>query len=110
LFVNQWVALEALGMTAQKNVAPLEEALGQSYGISTEDANKRFGLRLLFSFRSQILHQGHIPSIHATLLDYMRALYQDILWHRVGFPSERAAEAVLGRPAFDLQSLLRLPK
>jgi hypothetical protein len=109
-FVNEWVALEALGMTAQKNVAPLEEALAQAYGISTAEANKRFQVRSLFSFRSQILHQGHIPGIHSDLMDYLRALYKDILWQRVGFPSERVAEAVLLRPGFDLKPLLKLSK
>jgi hypothetical protein len=107
-FVNEWVALEALGMTAQKNVAPLEAVLAKAYGISIAEAKREFRVRSIFSFRSQILHQGHVPSIHASLMDYLRALYKDILWQRVGFTSEKAAGAVLARPGFDLKSLLKL--
>ena len=107
-FIYQWVALEALGMTDRKNVAPLNGALATAYGITIPEARARFQLGKIFSFRSRIVHSGFIPSINSALLDYLRALYKDVLWQRVGFPSEHAAEEVLHRSGFDLRSFLKV--
>jgi hypothetical protein len=106
-FTKQWVALEALGMANTSNIAPLVHALSRAYEITVEESKDRFQVGRLFGFRSEILHRGLIPSIDASLLDYLRALYKDILWQRVGFPSERDAEDILRRDGFDLTRLLR---
>jgi hypothetical protein len=105
-FINQWVALEALGMSDENNIRPLEEILSRAYAISWADARARFQVGRLFGFRARIVHQGMIPSIHSNLLEYMRALYKDVLWETLGFPCERATEAVEQRPGFELRALL----
>jgi|SRR5947209_1904831 len=105
-FINRWVALEALGMSDRNNIRPLEELLARAYSISLPQARRRFGVGRLFGFRSSILHHGKLPSLHADLLDYMKALYKDLLWERLGLPCESDSENMLNRSNFSLESLL----
>jgi hypothetical protein len=106
-FISRWVALEALGMSDRNNIYPLEETLAKAYGTNHLQAKEDFGVGRLFGFRSRILHHGLLPSIHARLLDYLQALYKDILWAKLGLPCERAAETILQSEGFDLKQLLR---
>lgn len=105
-FINQWVALESLGMSDRSNIRPLEEALARSYAIPLSEARARFHVGRLFGFRSEILHKGIIPPIPSTLTDYMRALYKDILWEKLAITSEHAAGLALQNAGVDLLSLL----
>ena len=106
-FINQWIALEALGMEKQDNLRPLEETLARVYGTSRDDARQRFGLNLIFGLRGETLHKGVVPVYRSDLEDDLRALYQDLLSARLGLPSDKRAEAILERDGFDLNDLLR---
>jgi predicted RNA binding protein YcfA (HicA-like mRNA interferase family) len=108
-FLKYWIALEALGMSEANNVKPLKESLGRSYAIATDEAEARYCVGRIFGFRSGIMHQGLTPSIHGGLLDYIEALYRDVLFERLALTSEGAAEAIRKQPGFDLRALLGQP-
>lgn len=105
-FLKYWIALEALGMSEANNVKPLKESLSRSYKIPADRAEARYGVGRIFGFRSGIVHQGLAPSIHGGLLDYLEALYRDVLFERLGLTCEGAAEAMRQQSGFDLRALL----
>ena len=105
-FLKRWIALEALGMSGRENVRPLNEALALSYQISLSEAQERFGVGRIFGFRSKIVHGGHRLPIHGFLERYLDALFRDVLFQRLGLPSEGYAAAVAALPNFNLRILL----
>jgi len=108
-YIKYWVALETLAMPDTTNVRPIVEALGRVYGISPSEARTRFMVGRLQSFRSRIVHRGHIPAVHSFLLDYLDALFYDVLSEKLGFAGEKRAGALLAVPEFDLPGLLGSP-
>lgn len=105
-FLNQWVALEALGMERQNNVRPIVKTLAISYGIDQSETSKKFGIGPIFGLRSEIMHRGLIPIIHQDLQRYLRGIFRDLLFAKVGLPHRREAESVLNRGDFNLKDLL----
>jgi hypothetical protein len=105
-FLKYWIAFEALGMSDASNIRPLNEALERAYGIPASEVETCYGVGRIFGFRSLIVHRGETPSIHGSLLDYLEALYRDVLFERLGLKCTAAAAAIRKQPGFDLRVLL----
>lgn len=106
IFLKNWFAIEALGMSEKENINPLNDSLASAYGISFHDAREKFGLGKIYGFRNRIVHRGEIYPIHANLSDYVEALYIDVLFERLGLKCEKRAEEVKNRTNFDLEALI----
>lgn len=108
LYVMYWIALEALAMPGDSDIRPLEDTLERIYSITREDVRNEFNVGRLFGLRGRIVHDGHRPIIRRALLDYVEALYCDVLFDLLGLPSEHRAREALG--VFDLQAELVNPR
>jgi hypothetical protein len=109
-FISLWTALEALAMPDTTNIRPAAELLGSAYGMSRSDAASRFGLGRLQGFRSEILHGDALPGIHGDLVNYLRAIFTDLLLAVLGLDPQGRAQAYMESPlfgsSFDLDRLL----
>ncbi len=94
-FLRYWIALEALAMPDSTNIAPINEHLAQSYGLSFDHAARRFLVGRLFRFRGQIVHRGSHRPVPGTVLSYIAAVYIDVLLQVFGLPPEGRAESEL---------------
>lgn len=99
-FIKLWIAVEALAMPDTTNVRPVNQILGSAYGITAQDAAKRFGAGKLQGLRSRILHNGEQLVIHGDLTNYVRALFTDILFEVLALPAQHRADAYMRAPAF----------
>jgi len=99
-FIKLWVAVEALAMPDTTNVKPVNEILASSYGITAQDAAKRFGVGKLHGMRSRILHRGEQLAIHGDLTNYVRALFTDVLLAVLGLSAQHRADAYMQAPTF----------
>jgi hypothetical protein len=93
-FLMYWIALEALAMP-DREIAALEDAVGQAYGLTRGEVKRRFRLGRLYGLRGNIVHQGAQPTIFLRLLGCLGAIYWDILLHQLGLPPRNVAEAAL---------------
>ncbi len=84
-FVKAWIALEALAMPDWRNIKPIKAALAEAYGVSTEEAGRRFAVGRLFGLRSEILHAGR-TNVDARLVAYAACIYQDLFRRELGLP------------------------
>ena len=103
-FLSCWIALETLGMS-DSNIRPVVEALARIYGIDRRQAQARFEIGRLFDVRGRIVHKGESVPISPQLQRYIEAVYVDLLFDKLGVPSERRAEAVLNTPGLSLRAL-----
>jgi len=94
-FLMYWFTLEALAMPGSAKVSALETALANAYAISLDEARRRFRMGRLYGLRGGIVHRGVQPSVHARLLEFMAAVYWDLLLDKVGLPPRQAAERLL---------------
>lgn len=94
-FLRYWIALEALAMPDSTNIAAINERLAQSYDLPVDQAAKRFLVGRLFGLRGQIVHRGSDGPVPGPVLDYIAAVYIDVLLQVFGLPSERRAESEL---------------
>jgi hypothetical protein len=93
--LRYWIALETLAMPDSTNIKPLETLIASASGLSIEEARDRFCVGRLFGLRSRIVHDGSMVPINASLLDYVAALYGDVLLASVGLDSGSRTEAML---------------
>lgn len=94
-FLSRWIALETLAMPDTTNIRPANDLLGRIYGISSQQAAEKFLLGRLCDLRARIVHDGATPPISSRLLDYVAALYRDLVSGTIGITSPRAAELAL---------------
>lgn len=106
-YLNFWFALETLGMPDTSNIRPINEALSRAYNISIEDVRNKFAVGRLQDLRASIVHNGVIVALSANLLNYISALYTDLLYERLGFESEQRASQVMNQLNFSVTDYLR---
>ena len=106
IFLKLWFALEALGMATKDNIEPIIRSLSKAYNLEYQDAKNKFSIGRLFGFRSRIVHQGAIYPIHAHLSDYVAALYQDVLYEKLGLPHQGFAAKIQEDLQFNLKELM----
>lgn len=86
-----WIAVEALVMETP-NIISLKQRVAEIYGEPPKEVSERYFLWRLFKLRSDIVHEGATGPVNAGLLDYMAALYTDLLQTAVGLPCPFAAK------------------
>lgn len=101
-----WIALEVLGMEETASVKPLNETIATGYGITIKEVRNKFFIGRIQNLRSKIVHDGKRVPIHFLLLDYIRAIYLDILLIKLDIPCEKRAERILDDPQFNLRKFL----
>ncbi len=106
-FLKLWVALEALDMPDATNVKSLHGTLATAYGVSRDEARERFRLGQIQGFRSRVLHQGHIPIMHAGLLPYMDGIFADIFRQKIGLACRRITEKALKSGGASVSEIIR---
>jgi hypothetical protein len=107
-FLRAWVAIEVLAMPDGTSIAPINDRLGEVYGISSTEAARRFATGRLFGMRGRILHAGATPQIHFLLLLYVQALCVDVLLHVLQAPPQYRVAEVEGMRHFNLPWFLSL--
>lgn len=107
-FIKFWIALEVLEMPDTTNILPINENLSKAYGLTINKTKNYFGVGKLFGLRSQIVHEGKYIPIEGLLLDYMEAIYVDVLFEHLSLPIEKRAELILHDINFKLDKLLHL--
>ena len=110
IFLKNWFALEALGMSEKENIKPLNKSLADAYGMPFAEVRTRFQVGKIYSFRNRMVHRGEIFPIHANLSDYVEAIYLDVLSVHLGIPCEMKAEQAMSKSNFDLDQLIYLKK
>lgn len=105
-FLKYWFAIETLGMPDTTNIVPLVESMARIYSISKDEARKKFLIGRLFGVRSQIVHNGLIIPIKDKLLQFLEAVYADLLYEQLGLATEHRAETLLSSKGLNLEDVL----
>jgi hypothetical protein len=94
-FLMYWFALDVLAMPRSGRLAALNDQIAQIYGLDTPAVKTRFRLGTLLGLRDRIVHDGFDPQIHMRVLDYLAAVYWDLLLHALNLTPHRAADHIL---------------
>jgi hypothetical protein len=94
-FLMYWFALDVLAMPRSGRLAALNDQMAEIYSLDTPTVKTRFRLGTLLGLRDRIVHDGFDPQIHMRLLDYLAAVYWDLLLHALNLTSHRAADRIL---------------
>src|SRR6266567_5271826 len=105
-FLSIWIAIEVIGMPDTSNIRPAIESLAKIYQLDYRTAVNRFQLGRIQDFRSKIVHNGQMFPIYSLLIEYLEAIYIDLLMETLNLPHERRAEQVLNYPQFDIGKLI----
>lgn len=107
MFLKRWFAIEALAMSEQENIKPLNQILAKAYNITYSEAVQQFGLGKIYGFRCDIVHRGKIYSIHSLLTDYLEAIYCDVIYEILHISPQFKAQRLIEKDNFDLGYLLK---
>lgn len=105
-FVELWIAFESGTMTST-NVKSANLLLSQTYGITTGDAHKQLLTGRLQGVRNRIVHHGDYRNIQIILIDYLSALYEDVVLFRLLGTCRRKALSLLKTDKAQLLDALR---
>lgn len=105
-FVKCWVALETLAMTTYSDLNALVGHLAHGYGISDAEARATFHVGQVFRVRGRIIHEGLLIPMPYWVLDYLWAVYVDILFDVLGEIVEGRARRVLDRFPGQIETFL----
>ncbi|MBI2333222.1 MAG: hypothetical protein HYU84_13880 [Chloroflexi bacterium] len=99
-FLKLWIAIETLAMPDTTNIRPIKEALAKIYRINIEDVEPRFLIGRIFDLRGKIIHQGKQLRFRLGLLEYLQAIYEDLLFDAVNEISENRLAGVISSAYF----------
>lgn len=105
-FLKSWIALETLAMPDTTNIKPINEHLSTIYNLSIEEARETFHVGRLYNLRSRIVHNGENLAVKVYLLEFIFALYVDLLFSIIGLPSEKRALAIIKSGKFNINKHL----
>lgn len=95
-FIPLWIALETLVSAKGKYVVhKINEGLAKYYGIPKEETVRKFRIGRLYGLRTRIFHDGEILPLHGDTIDYMAAIYSDLLFGLLDLTPEKRAEGKL---------------
>jgi hypothetical protein len=94
-FLMYWFAVDALAMSRRRGLAPVEDQLASIYQIDRRGVRSRFRLGRLLGVRDRIVHEGFHPVIHRRVLDFIGAVYWDLVLNILGLDPRRAAGRIL---------------
>lgn len=100
-FLMHWFALESLAMPGSEKIGALEKQLAEVYQLNQSDVRERFRLGKLYGLRGDIVHHGYHAPIHSRVLDFMAAMYWDLLLANLNLAPYRAAGAILAAHDID---------
>jgi hypothetical protein len=100
-FLMHWFALEALAMPGSEKVSAVEKRLANIYECDQSEIRSEFRMGKLYGVRGDIVHHGHDAVIYARVLDFMAAVYWDLLLDALKLAPYRAAGAVLAAHDID---------
>lgn len=100
-FLKYWIALETLAMPDTTNIKPINEAISAIYGFSGEQTAETFHIGRIFNLRGRIVHSGEKFPVSAYLLDFICAIYVDILFSILGLESEKRSLTLLQSGQFN---------
>jgi hypothetical protein len=100
-FLMYWFALDVLAMPREGRLAALNDQIAEIYGLDTPAVKTRFRLGTLLGARDRIVHDGFDPPIHMRVLDYLAAVYWDLLLHALKLTPDRAADRILANGNID---------
>jgi hypothetical protein len=92
--LRYWFAIETLAMPNAANIRPANELLAQAYGISVRDIQVEIELGRLQGLRSEIAHNGLMATLDPRLLNFVAAVYTDILEAKLGLTCQRRARSL----------------
>jgi hypothetical protein len=98
-FLMYWLALETLAMPGGKLIA-LKNQLAKIYP-SHADAQPWSCVKTLYGVRGNIVHDGRLTQLDMRVLDYLGALYWDLLLDTLGLDPRYAAAEILAKPDID---------
>jgi len=105
-FIKYWVAIETLTMPDDTNVRPANELLASRYGISLDQATRRFSLGRLQGVRSAIIHRGLRVEIPGEVAKFMEGVYFDLLTGVLRVSAAPRAQAFIKQGAFEMDQWL----
>lgn len=107
-YIKYWIGLETLvkkGEINNKNNIKIKKnnkrpyfiykKISDAYNIPFEDIDNLFNIRLLYKLRNAIIHDGQIVPIDGRLLEYIGAIYIDILFYCLGISHENKVDIVI---------------
>jgi hypothetical protein len=95
-FLMYWFALDVLAMPRSSGrFVALERQLAQIYEVDLKEFRAQFRLNRLLGIRDDIVHEGHQPAVHIHALEYLGAVYWDLLLDNLGVAPRRAAGTFL---------------
>jgi len=94
-FLMYWFALETLAMPGNKSLAAVVDKLGEIYKLDKSTVQARFRLGRLYGLRGNIVHSGLRPPIQTRVLDFVGAVYWDLLLHTLKLDARHAAGRIL---------------
>ncbi len=87
-----WFALDVLAMPKSGGrFVALEGQLAEIYNVDRRAVRTRFRLNRLLGIRDDIAHEGHHPTVHTHALDYLGAVYWDLLLNTLRLTPRHAA-------------------
>jgi hypothetical protein len=104
-FLSWWIAIETIAMPDTTNVSPLIEKISALYGIDPMQGRERFHIGRFSGLRGRIVHGGHVRPLDHRLVDFLAALFADLIGGRAGVPTSAVGQCLA--EGWDLAALLR---
>jgi hypothetical protein len=90
-----WFALDVLAMPRSGRLVALERRLAEIYKLDLKRVRDKFRLGRLLDIRDDIVHEGHQPTVYIHALDYLGAVYWDLLLDTLQLTPRQAARTFL---------------
>lgn len=100
-FINIWIAIEALVLNNQANIYPLKKSIADAYGLTSDEANHHFGLGRICNIRSTLFHGQNRPQIEIAFIEYLEAVFADVLHQELSLKCEQRAKIFLNGKGFN---------
>lgn len=105
-FLKYWIALEILAMPDTTDIQPINGLLSTAYGISMQEVGQTYHVGRIYGLRSRIVHDGFTPTISYKLLDFIAAIYSDVLSQIIGSPFDKRAQKFLTEQDNNILSII----
>jgi len=92
-FIKHFLAVEMLGASSSSTIIQdINKKIAAIYEIEFEEA-KQFGFKKIDRLRGKVIHEGTILAFPINEIDFLKALYSDILLFELRLPTERSLKA-----------------
>lgn len=108
VYLSCWIAIETLVLRSTTNIGPIKDAFAAAYRCAKTLVDERYRVGKLYGLRNKIAHGGAIIPVPSFLLDYIAAVYVDLLFYVLTQSAERRAEEVLSEQGAEISELFRL--